>query len=153
MNRKPTHPAAVTVVDLATGTTRTYRSATAASVKMGISNTQVLKMLRQRSMYLHWYVYPKGEDAANRAAVAAMMERYRKEGPIGNTKRSGDGLVSLRIDDKTVIMVKPEKATPEYAEKWRKRYQADVRHRENHVLVKMNDAIITTKNEKNKSYT
>lgn len=34
-------------------------------------------------------------------------------------------LVSLRIDSRTIILVKPENATPEYAEQWRQRHEAD----------------------------
>lgn len=34
-------------------------------------------------------------------------------------------LVALRIDSKTVILVKPEKATAETAARWRERYQHD----------------------------
>jgi hypothetical protein len=36
-------------------------------------------------------------------------------------------MVSLRIDRHTVIMVPPEKATPEYAEEWKAKYRAGVK--------------------------
>lgn len=38
-------------------------------------------------------------------------------------KPADDSLVSLRIDRHTVILVTPDKATPEYAQQWREKHE------------------------------
>ena len=56
-------------------------------------------------------------------------------------------LVSLRIDTRTVILVKPENATPEYAELWKARRDACEKGSKRDVVT-MNDLIKKQKEQR-----
>lgn len=54
-------------------------------------------------------------------------------------------LVSLRIDAKTIIMVTPDKATEEYAERWRQIYERDSRNKLTRTFKDANNVITVNK--------
>lgn len=139
---------AVTVVNLETGHKKDFPSIGKAAAWMCVSTCTAQKMLTMRRAYQKWFVYRQGDVKEMQATVTTLMSIYRKNGPIKRARRNEDALVSLRIDKNTVIMVPKWKATPEYAEQWRQRYMHDQRHRDSHVLVNMNEAIITKKGGK-----
>ena len=128
MNTKGPRPAvAVTVVDLDSGETRSFPSIAKAAAWMCVEKTKASYMVNHGQQYLNWYCYPTGEDRTE--LIEALKSRYKHyQKPVAKRKKAKTELVSLRIDAKTVIMVTPDKATPEYAEQWRQRHQADVKH-------------------------
>ena len=128
MNTKGPRPAvAVTVVDLDSGETRSFPSIAKAAAWMRVDITTAREMVYNGKQYLNWYCYPTGEDRTE--LIEAHRSRYKHyQKPVAKGKKAKAELVSLRIDAKTVIMVTPDKATPEYAEQWRQRHQADAKH-------------------------
>lgn len=137
-------PIPVTVVNLETGERRRFSSCQYASRVIEVSSTKLLEMVKSGSIYRNWYVFATGKTPDVEAKIRAKTEFYRMNGPTtrkGGRKTNG-GLVSLRIDAKTVIMVTPDKATDEYAEQWRQRHDRDSRHsRPNHEFIEKNDII------------
>ena len=133
----------VTVVNLYTGTRRRFSTCGKAGECIGVCSTKVAQMAKTGSTYLNWFVYLTGNSDGVEAKITALMAKYRMEGPTirQREKKTNGGLVSLRIDDKTVIMVTPDKATPEYAEQWRQRHDADRRHTVTHEWYNKNDII------------
>lgn len=113
----------VTVVNLYTGTRRRFSTCGKAGECIGVCSTKVAQMAKTGSTYLNWFVYLTGNSDGVEAKITALMAKYRMEGPTirQREKKTNGGLVSLRIDDKTVIMVTPDKATPEYAEQYRQK--------------------------------
>jgi hypothetical protein len=54
--------------------------------------------------------------------IRYLSNKWIKEGmPIKGPRKPKPKLVPLRLDSHTVILVKPEKATPEYAEQYRQK--------------------------------
>ena len=137
-------PIPITVVNLETGERRRFRSCQHASRVIEVSSTKLLEMVKSGSIYRNWYVFATGKTPDVEAKISAKTEFYRMNGPItrkGGRKPKG-GLVSLRIDAKTVIMVTPDKATEEYAEQWRQRHERDSRQsRSAHEWLDKNDII------------
>lgn len=69
-----------------------------------------------------WYFCRTDEVESKAERIRYLIAKWRKEGmPIEATRKPKAKLVSLRIDSHTVIMVPPEKATPEYAEQYREK--------------------------------
>lgn len=58
--------------------------------------------------------------------------------------------VPLRVDSKTVIYVTPDKANEKYAEEWRQRHNADVRHSVCYETVSKDETMPATKGGKEK---
>ena len=70
------------------------------------------------------YFCPASDIEAKTERIRFLSDKWKKEGmPVKqrNATKPQESLVSLRIDSHTVIMVTPEKATPEYAEQYREK--------------------------------
>lgn len=87
-------------------------------------NKSVLSVyMRKDQMWRGWYWCPTDVADLRTDRVLYLSRRWKaKCRPVG----CGSGkpeLVPLRINSYTVIFVKPEKATPEYAEQYRQKIQ------------------------------
>lgn len=114
---------AVVVADLEDGSLHPMDSLSAAASFMGVSITLVSRMLSQRSASGKYFVYKAGKDKENSQMVTALRSYYHTNGKVRGMKPADDTLVSLRIDRHTVILVTPDKATPEYAQQWREKHE------------------------------
>ena len=116
-------PAIPTVaVDLETGEKRFFPCTRRAAEKCGVTpDTARMCIIDDRNFH-KWYFCRTDEVEAKAERIRYLIAKWRKEGmPIEATRKPKAKLVSLRIDSHTVIMVPPEKATPEYAEQYRER--------------------------------
>lgn len=114
---------AVVVANLEDGSLHPMDSLSAAASFMEVSLASASRMLRQRCANGKYFVYRAGKDKENSQMVMALRSYYHTNGKVRGTKPADDSLVSLRIDSHTVILVTPDKATPEYAQKWREKYE------------------------------
>lgn len=86
-----------------------------------VDRSMLQKYLRNDQMWRGWYWCPTDVADQRMERVLYLSRRWKAEGkPIGR-KPGKPALVPLRLDSHTVILVKPEKATPEYAEQYRQK--------------------------------
>jgi hypothetical protein len=95
----------------------------ALAAKMGISSNTIANAARRNHVYGHeWFVCHLADEAKLKAELDHWLKWYEgQRGKCKACKTSQTDRVALRIDSKTVIMVKPENANERYAEEYRKK--------------------------------
>ena len=87
-----------------------------------VDKTTLRVYLRKDQMCRGWYWCLTEEADQRMERVRSLSRRWKSEGRSKADRcKEPPKLVPLRIDSHTVIYVKPEKATREYAEKYRER--------------------------------
>ena len=66
-----------------------------------------------------WYVCYPGDLEDRKELICALAIQWAKSMPSRTTIGDVRGKVQLRIDDKTVIWVRPEEATDEFAKNYK----------------------------------
>ena len=131
------------IYDIATGTRSETHSITKAAAKIGCS-TSFLGQIIMAGMNTNGFVVTYIEDEQKAIVKLRALQAKGDYKPRKQRKRE-EKLVPLRIDARTVIYVTPDKATPEYAEQWRQRHDADSRHTESHEFINSNNTLNTPK--------
>lgn len=117
-------PIPTCAVNLETLERKYFPSFVAASVHTGVDKVQVFKCFHQDTPFNGWYFCPTDIVESKTERIRYLSNKWIKDGmPIKGPRitKPNPNLVSLRIDSHTVILVKPEKATPEYAEQYREK--------------------------------
>ena len=117
-------PTPTCAVNLETLERKYFPSFTAAAVHTGVDKCQVSKCFRSDTPFNGWYFCPADKVGEKTERIRYLSNKWIKEGmPVQqrNATKPKESLVSLRLDSHTVILVKPEKATPEYAEQYRQK--------------------------------
>ncbi len=118
-------PIPTCAVNLETMERKYFPSFIAASVHTGVGKEQVSKCFHQDTPFNGWYFCPPEQVESKTERIRYLSNKWIKEGmPIKGRGKAKPKLVSLRIDSHTVIMVPPEKATPEYAEQYREKLKS-----------------------------
>ena len=112
---------AVVGVNLTTGQRVKWQSVRMAADAVGFDPSWFTHLLKENRPANGWLcAYEDEEDKMkDRLDWCKRSGKYAKIKP--NAAKSTKGKVALRIDSRTVIYVKPENATPEYAEEYRQR--------------------------------
>ena len=117
-------PIPTCAVNLETLERKYFPSFVAAAGHTGVGKEQVAKCFHTGTPFNGWYFCPSDKVGEKTERIRYLSNKWIKEGmPIKeprNTKHNNK-LVPLRLDSHTVILVKPEKATPEYAEQYRQK--------------------------------
>ena len=109
-------------VNLETLERKYFPSFIAAAVHTGVEKSQVAKCFHQDTPFNGWYFCPTDMVESKTERIRYLSNKWIKEGmPIKGPRNTKPKLVPLRLDSHTVILVKPEKATPEYAEQYRQK--------------------------------
>lgn len=120
-------PVPTCAVNLETLERKYFPTFKAAAVHTGVSKEQISKCFHQDAPFNGWYFCSPDQVEDKTERIRYLSNKWIKEGmPIkgrGNAKPKPK-LVPLRIDSHTVIYVKPEKATPEYAEEYREKLKS-----------------------------
>jgi hypothetical protein len=115
-------PIPTCAVNLETLERKYFPSFIAAAVHTGVSKEQISKCFHQDTPFNGWYFCPTDMVESKTERIRYLSNKWIKEGmPIKGPRKPKPKLVPLRIDSHTVIYVKPEKATPEYAEEYRQK--------------------------------
>jgi hypothetical protein len=115
-------PIPTCAVNLETLERKYFPSFVAAAVHTGVSKEQISKCFHQDTPFNGWYFCPTDMVESKTERIRYLSNKWIKEGmPIKGPRKPKPKLVPLRIDSHTVIYVKPEKATPEYAEEYRQK--------------------------------
>ena len=120
-------PIPTCAVNLETLERKYFPSFSAAAVHTGVGKEQVAKCFHQDTPFNGWYFCPTDKVGEKTERIRYLSNKWIKEGmPIKGPRNTmpKPKLVSLRIDSHTVIMVPPEKATPEYAEQYREKLKS-----------------------------
>lgn len=120
-------PIPTCAVNLETLERKYFPSFTEAAVHTGVGKEQVAKCFHQDTPFNGWYFCPTDKVGEKTERIRYLSNKWIKEGmPIKGPRKPKPKpkLVSLRIDSHTVIMVPPEKATPEYAEQYREKLKS-----------------------------
>lgn len=110
-------------------------SALAAYIEKSTANTG--KIMRSGMHTGDWIVAYLEDE---KKAIEKLRVFQRKEKFKLKSSRS-EKLVSLRIDAKTTILVTEDKATPEYAAKWKERHEQDAKHAFAQEFINANDSM------------
>lgn len=111
-------PIPVTAVNLDTLERLDFPSMARAAEHCQVDKSMLLKYLRNDQMWRGWYWCPTDVADQRMDRALYLSRRWKAEGkPM--SRKGKPTLVPLRLDSHTVILVKPEKATPEYAEQYR----------------------------------
>lgn len=103
-----------------------FPSFIAAAVHTGVGKEQVAKCFHTDTPFNGWYFCPTDMVESKTERIRYLSNKWIKEGmPIKGPRKPKPALVPLRIDSHTVIYVKPEKATPEYAEQYREKLKSN----------------------------
>ena len=115
-------PIPTCAVNLETLERKYFPSFIAASVHTGVGKEQVAKCFHQDTPFNGWYFCPTDKVESKTERIRYLSNKWIKEGmPIKGPRNTKPKLVPLRLDSHTVLYVKPEKATPEYAEQYRQK--------------------------------
>ena len=115
-------PIPTCAVNLETLERKYFPSFSAAAVHTGVGKEQVAKCFHQDTPFNGWYFCPTDKVGEKTERIRYLSNKWIKEGmPIKGPRNTKPKLVPLRLDSHTVILVKPEKATPEYAEQYRQK--------------------------------
>lgn len=133
-------PRPLIAYDLETGNATRHASIRDAEKACGVSQVYLTKRINSNKPAKGFLFY----DAA-KAYTPETIAKVRKLSPAFKArKRKPDHEISVRIDPRTVILVKASKWTPDYAERYRERMEASrPQNRFNYsdYFVKMNDGI------------
>jgi hypothetical protein len=126
-------PIPTCAVNLETLERKYFPSFTAAAVHTGVSKEQISKCFHQDTPFNGWYFCPTDMVESKTERIRYLSNKWIKEGmPIKGPRKPKPKLVPLRLDSHTVIYVKPEKATPEYAEQYREKLNKTKSKNENY---------------------
>ena len=115
-------PIPTCAVNLETLERKYFPSFSAAAVHTGVGKEQVAKCFHQDTPFNGWYFCPTDKVGEKTERIRYLSNKWIKEGmPIKGPRNTKPKLVPLRLDSHTVLYVKPEKATPEYAEQYRQK--------------------------------
>ena len=120
-------PIPTVAVNLETMERKYFPSFAAASVYTGVCTWQVAKCFHQDTPFNGWYFCLTDNVESKTERIRYLSNKWIKEGmPIKGPRytKLKPKLVPLRLDSHTVILVKPEKATPEYAEEYREKLKS-----------------------------
>lgn len=118
-------PIPTCAVNLETLERKYFPSFVAAAVHTGVGKEQVAKCFRQDTPFNGWYFCSPNQVGDKTERIRYLSNKWIKEGmPIKGPRKPKPKLVPLRLDSHTVIYVKPEKATPEYAEQYREKLKS-----------------------------
>lgn len=109
--------------EIATGCRREFKSIRQMAAFIGCANT-TCGMVMKSGLHTGDYIIAYIEDE-QKAIVKLRTFQEKQNFKARKTKRKE---VPLRIDARTVIYVTPDKATPEYAQKWKEKHEEDARH-------------------------
>ena len=118
-------PIPTCAVNLETLEQKYFPTFKAAAVHTGVSKEQISKCFHQDAPFNGWYFCSPNQVEDKTERIRYLSNKWIKEGmPIKGPRKPKPTLVPLRIDSHTVIYVKPEKATPEYAEEYREKLKS-----------------------------
>lgn len=119
-NKKRSWCRAVVGYNLTTGERHEWPSVKTAAEGCGMQASWFTVLLKQKRTTNGWLC----AYADDEKSILGKLEYHMRSGKYAvNTNAKGKGLkgkVALRIDSRTVIYVTPDKATPEYADEYRK---------------------------------
>ena len=115
-------PVPTCAVNLETLERKYFPTFKAAAVHTGVSKEQISKCFHQDAPFNGWYFCSPDQVEDKTERIRYLSNKWIKEGmPIKGPRKPKPKLVPLRLDSHTVLYVKPEKATPEYAEQYRQK--------------------------------
>ena len=115
-------PVPVTAFNLDTLERHDFPSMARAADYCMVDKSMLQKYLKNDQMWRGWYWCPTADVEAKMDRVQYLSRRWQSEDrPKAYRRKEQPKLVPLRLDSHTVILVKPEKATPEYAEQYRQK--------------------------------
>ena len=115
-------PVPTCAVNLETLEQKYFPTFKAAAVHTGVSKEQISKCFHQDAPFNGWYFCSPDQVEDKTERIRYLSNKWIKEGmPIKGPRNTKPKLVPLRLDSHTVLYVKPEKATPEYAEQYRQK--------------------------------
>lgn len=115
-------PIPVTAFNLDTLERLDFPSMARAADHCLVDKSMLQKYLRNDQMWRGWYWCPTEVADLRMERVLYLSRRWQSEDmPKAYRRKESPKLVPLRLDSHTVILVKPEKATPEYAEQYRQK--------------------------------
>lgn len=135
-------PRPLIAYDIETGNATRHASIIKAEKACGFSKDYLAKKINTGKPAKGFLFY----DAA-KAYTPETIAKVRKLSPafdeaFKSSKRHPDHEISVRIDPRTVILVKASKWTPDYAERYKARMEASRPGRRHHdTFVEMNDRI------------
>ena len=118
-------PIPTCAVNLETLEQKYFPTFKAAAVHTGVSKEQISKCFLQDRPFNGWYFCAPDQAEGKAERIRYLSNKWIKEGmPVKGRGNAKPKLVPLRLDSHTVIYVKPEKATPEYAEQYREKLKS-----------------------------
>ena len=115
-------PIPVTAFNLDTLERLDFPSMARAADHCLVGKPMLQKYMRNDQMWRGWYWCPTEVADLRMERVLYLSRRWQSEDrPKAYRRKESPKLVPLRLDSHTVILVKPEKATPEYAEQYRQK--------------------------------
>lgn len=115
-------PVPVTAFNLDTLERIDFPSMARAADHCLVDKSMLQKYMRNDQMWRGWYWCPTEVADQRMERVLYLSRRWQSDDrPKAYRRKESPKLVSLRIDRHTVILVKPENATPEYAEQYRQK--------------------------------
>ena len=115
-------PVPVTAFNLDTLERLDFPSMARAADHCLVDKSMLQKYLKNDQMWRGWYWCPTEVADLRMERVLYLSRRWQSEDrPKSYRRKESPKLVPLRLDSHTVILVKPEKATPEYAEEYRQK--------------------------------
>ena len=118
-------PVPTCAVNLETLEQKYFPTFKAAAVHTGVSKDQISKCFHQDAPFNGWYFCSPDQVEDKTERIRYLSNKWIKEGmPIKGPRKPKPKLVPLRLDSHTIILVKPEKATPEYAEEYREKLKS-----------------------------
>ena len=115
-------PIPVTAFNLDTLERLDFPSMARAADHCLVDKSMLQKYLKNDQMWRGWYWCPTEVADLRMERVLYLSRRWQSEDrPKSYRRKESPKLVPLRLDSHTVILVKPEKATPEYAEEYRQK--------------------------------
>ena len=115
-------PVPVTAFNLDTLERLDFPSMARAADHCLVDKSMLQKYMRNDQMWRGWYWCPTEVADLRMERVLYLSRRWQNEDkPKAYRRKEHPKLVPLRLDSHTVLYVKPEKATPEYAEEYRQK--------------------------------
>ena len=114
-------PIPVTAFNLDTLERLDFPSMARAADHCLVDKSMLSKYMRNDQMWRGWYWCPTEVADQRMDRVLYLSRRWQREDRIKAYRNEAPKLVPLRLDSHTVILVKPEKATTEYAEQYRQK--------------------------------
>jgi hypothetical protein len=115
-------PVPVTAFNLDTLERIDFPSMARAADHCLVDKSMLTKYMRNDQMWRGWYWCPTEVADLRMERVRYLSRRWQSEDrPKACRRKEPPKLVPLRLDSHTVILVKPENATTEYAEQYRQK--------------------------------